>query len=289
MVSLLMNYILTLFAPVVWGSTYFFTTEFLPPDRPLLAAMMRALPAGLLLILFTRQLPKGIWWFRIFALGTLNIGAFFYLLFLAAYHLPGGVAALVMNTQSIIVLLLSVFLLKQRIRPLQILACVLSIIGVALIALKPNASLDLVGILSGLLGALSMALGIVLTKYWERPEGVGLLTFTGWQLSIGGLVLLPAWLLFEVPPSNLNLQNYLGFAYLSFIGALCAYALWFRGIERLPALTISFLSLASPISAVLIGFLFLNQALTLLQCLGGLLIMLSIVLSQPNALHFIRR
>ena len=40
---------LTALAPAIWGSTYLVTTEFLPPDRPLLAGMIRALPAGLYL------------------------------------------------------------------------------------------------------------------------------------------------------------------------------------------------------------------------------------------------
>ncbi|MBC8090808.1 MAG: EamA family transporter, partial [Pseudonocardia sp.] len=40
----------TALAPAVWGSTYLVTTELLPPDRPLLAATVRALPAGLVLL-----------------------------------------------------------------------------------------------------------------------------------------------------------------------------------------------------------------------------------------------
>ena len=39
----------TALAPLIWGSTYLVTTEFLPPDRPFTAALIRALPAGLLL------------------------------------------------------------------------------------------------------------------------------------------------------------------------------------------------------------------------------------------------
>src|SRR5262249_20028840 len=114
---------LTAFAPAVWGSTYLITTEFLPPDRPLLASTVRALPAGLILLLVTRVLPKGNWWGRAAVLGVLNIGAFFYFLFLAAYHLPGGVAALVMSLQPMIVLLLGSLLLHDKIRPVQVGSC----------------------------------------------------------------------------------------------------------------------------------------------------------------------
>src|SRR4051794_2612416 len=76
---------LTAVAPMSWGTTYVVTTSLLPPDRPMLAATLRALPAGLALLAFTRRLPQGIWWWRALVLGVLNFGAFFPLLFFAAY------------------------------------------------------------------------------------------------------------------------------------------------------------------------------------------------------------
>jgi len=51
-------------APLAWGTTYVVTGELLPPDRPLFAAVVRALPAGLLLLAWRRQLPRGVWWWR---------------------------------------------------------------------------------------------------------------------------------------------------------------------------------------------------------------------------------
>ncbi len=69
---------LTAVAPIVWGSTYIVTTEVLPPESPLIASTIRALPAGLLLVLLSRTLPSGLWWSRMAVLGFLNIGLFFY-------------------------------------------------------------------------------------------------------------------------------------------------------------------------------------------------------------------
>lgn len=51
--------LLTAIAPIVWGSTYIVTTEVLPPHSPLMASLVRALPAGILLVLFARTLPTG--------------------------------------------------------------------------------------------------------------------------------------------------------------------------------------------------------------------------------------
>ncbi|MFJ3883244.1 EamA family transporter [Streptomyces sp. NPDC090077] len=273
---------LTVLAPVVWGSTYLVTTEFLPEGRPLLSSLLRALPAGLILVLIGRVLPKGIWWWRALVLGVLNIGAFFYLLFVAAYHLPGGVAALVMAIQPMIVLLLGAALLKERIRRMHVAACALGTAGVGLLVLQPNAGLNATGVIAGLLGALSMASGIVLTKRWGRPEGVGLLSFTGWQLTVGGLVLLPVTLIGEGLPGEITAENLWGFAYLGIIGALVAYAIWFRGVQRLPALTVSFLSFGSPLTATLLGWFVLDQSLSPLQILGALTVIASVALAQPR-------
>lgn len=273
---------LTVLAPVVWGSTYLVTTELLPEGRPLLSSLLRALPAGLILVLIGRVLPKGIWWWRALVLGVLNIGAFFYLLFVAAYHLPGGVAALVMAIQPMIVLLLGAVLLKERIKRLHVAACALGTAGVALLVLQPNAGLNATGVVAGLLGAVSMASGIVLTKRWGRPEGVGLLSFTGWQLTVGGLALLPVTLIGEGLPDEITANNLWGFAYLGIIGALIAYAIWFRGVQRLPALTVSFLSFGSPLTATLLGWFVLDQSLSPLQILGALTVVGSVVLAQPR-------
>ena len=101
-------------APAIWGTTYLTTTQLLPAGRPLLAAVLRALPAGLVLIAISRRLSDGIWWWRALVLGALNIGAFFALLFVAAYRLPGGVAATIIAAQPLLVAGLSAWLLSER-------------------------------------------------------------------------------------------------------------------------------------------------------------------------------
>ena len=124
-----------------------------------------------------------------------------------------------------------------------------------------------------------MALGIVLSKRWTSPEP--LLATTGWQLVAGGLLLTPVMLIVEgPPPSNLTTQNIAGLAYLSFIGAAFAYALWFRGIRELTPTNVTFLSLLSPVVATLVGWLALNQQLSPLQLLGALIVLAALISAQ---------
>lgn len=281
--------LITALAPMVWGSTYLVTTQFLPADRPLRAATLRALPAGIVLMFFTRTWPRGSWWFKAAALGALNIGLFFFLLFFTAYQLPGGVAALVGSIQPLFVLLLGVPLLGERIRIAHIVACAVGAAGVGLLVLRSDATLTVVGVLAGMAGALSMAAGIVLTKRWGRPDGVGLLGFTGLQLAMGGAMLLPVTLVVEGLPTSVSLPNVAGFAYLSVIGALVACAVWFRGIQRLPTMVVSFLGFLSPLVATVLGFVFLGEALSGWQLVGALLVLASVFLVQRAAADAGRR
>ncbi|MFI6480255.1 EamA family transporter [Nonomuraea sp. NPDC050663] len=259
---------LTALTPIAWGSTYAVTTEFLPPDRPLFTALMRALPAGLLLLAVSRVLPRGMWIWRSAVLGVLNIGAFFPLLFLAAYRLPGGVAAVLGAVGPLFALGLAALLLGERPTWQKVLAGMAGVLGVGLVVLRSDAALDGVGIAAGLAGAASMTAGTVLAKRWGRPDGVGPLALAGWQLAAGGLLLVPLALLAEGAPPALDGSAVIGYLYLGVIGTALAYWNWFRGISRLPATSVSFLALLSPVSATVIGWAALGQDLTPLQVLG---------------------
>ncbi|WP_114764900.1 DMT family transporter [Vibrio rhodolitus] len=273
--------LLTSLAPIIWGSTYIVTTEWLPENSPLMASAIRALPAGLLLVLFTRTLPNSQWWLKLASLGILNIGLFFYCLFYAATYLPGGTAALLMASQPVIVMLLSWYLLNTKLTWRQGIASVISFAGVALLAANSEVSLNVAGVVLALTGTVSMASGVVLTKKWGRPENMSMLSFTGWQLLFGGIFLLPIALWVEGVPSQLTTINYIGYGYLSVFGALLAYYLWFRGIDQLPTVSVSFLGFLSSVSACLLGYFFLNEKLSALQIIGAFAVLLAIALASP--------
>lgn len=269
---------LTALAPVAWGTTFLVTSEWLPPDRPLLSGAIRALPMGLLALAITRTLPRGSWWWRAAVLGTLNIGVFFPLLFLAAYRLPGGIAGTLNAVQPLMVAGLAFALLGERPTRWRVGWGAAGVVGVATMVLRGNASFDVLGILAGLAALTAMGAGVVLTKRWGRP--VGVLAFTGWQLTAGGLLLTPLTLIVEGPPPALDAPALAGYAWLAIVGALLAYALWFQGLSRLPVAALSFLPLLSPAVATALGWLVLDESLTFVQALGFALALLSVAAAQ---------
>ena len=272
---------LTALAPVIWGSTYIVTTELLPPDRPFTAALLRTLPAGILLFLYSWRLPERRAWGRLVVLSALNIGFFQALLFVAAYRLPGGLAAVVGAIQPLLVIGLAWALDRHRPARLAVAASVLGVVGMAALLLSPGAVWDPIGIAAALAGAACMAAGTYLARRW-RPD-VPVLAFTGWQLLAGGLMLVPVAWAVEPPLPSLSTTQVLGYAYLSIVGALVAYALWFRGIARLSPVAVSSLGLLSPLTAVLLGWALLGQAMTGWSLVGLLTVLGSVLAVQRAA------
>lgn len=272
----------TALAPLAWGTTYSVTTELLPPDHPLFAALMRSLPLGLLAVAISRTLPRGDWWWKAAVLGILNIGAFFPLLFIAAERLPGGVAATLGAAQPLIVAGLAVAVLSEPPSSWRLSWGAAGLIGVGLVVIGPGAGLDPLGIAAGLGSALTMATGVTLTKRWGRPAGVGPLTLTGWLLSSGGLFLLPLVLIIEGTPALVDTPAVAGYLWLATVGGVVAYTLWFRGIGRLPVTATALLGLLSPLVAALLGALLLGEVLTLVQVAGFGLALAALVAGQFN-------
>ena len=232
---------LTALAPAVWGTTYIVTTRALPSGHPVFAALMRTLPAGILALLASRQLPRGTWWWKSLVLGALNMTCFFPLLFVAAQRLPGGVAATLGAAQPIIVAGLAVAVLHERLSAWRLMWGAIGVVGIALVVLGPQAQLDALGVAAGL---------------------------AGWQLTGAGLLLIAPALLIDGIPTGIDAAAAAGYAWLGLVGGLAAYVLWFEGIRRLPVTPTTLLGLLSPLTAALLGSVIVGEVLTAIQLLG---------------------
>lgn len=269
---------LTALAPAIWGSTYIVTSELLPPDRPFTAALIRVLPAGLLLVLYARCWPARRNWWRLLVLAALNIGVFQALLFVAAYRLPGGLAAVLGAIQPLLVMVLAWSVDGRAPRRATLCAAVTGVVGMAVLLLSPDTVFEPVGIAAALAGAVCMAAGTWLTQRWRLDMPV--LALTGWQLLAGGLMLAPVAWLADAPLPALSVLQAGAYAYLCLAGALLAYALWFRGIGRLPAVAVSSLGLLSPLSAVVLGWGLLGQTVSGTALLGLVAVLVSVLVVQ---------
>lgn len=280
---------LTALPAAMWGSTYAVTQAWLPPGRALFAATVRALPVGLLMLLWLRRLPRGDWWWRSFVLGGLNIGFFYALLFLAAYRLPSGLGATMVATAPMATIAAAWLLLGERPTRATALASVVGLVGVALLVLRNGLDrpVDAVGLASGFGAVALAATGFVLTRRWAPPSDV--LTVTTWQLVAGGLALLPVALVVEGPPPALDVPAVLALVYLGVLGSGLAYVLWFRGLALLGPTPTSIIGLVNPVVGVLVGVVFLGEPFGAVHLVATALILGSVLAAQAPVRAWVTR
>ncbi|HBQ1732074.1 TPA: EamA family transporter [Klebsiella pneumoniae] len=257
--NLILDLLLTALAPAIWGTTYIVTSQFLPPDRPFIAALLRVLPAGIALLIWSRRFPQRGEWAKLIVTGILNIGAI----------------------QPLLVMLLAWCVDRQRSPWLAVFSAIAGILGMAMLLLSPHTVLDPLGIGAAFLGAISMALGTWLSRRWALS--LPIVALTGWQLTIGGVVLAPVALIVDPPLHQVTVLQAAGYLWLCLAGAMLAYGLWFRGIGRLSPVAVSAMSLLSPVTAVVLGWIFLGQKIQGMA-LMGLIVVLASVLSIQRAL-----
>lgn len=273
--------LVTAIAPVAWGTNYFVTREFLPAGHPLYGAVIRALPAGLLLLAVSRKVPRGSWWWKALLLGVLNMGGFFALVYLAAQRLPTSVASTVMATAPLGMMLIAWALISERPGPRHLAGAGVGVAGVCLMLLTARVSVDVLGVLASA-GAMAMSsLGYILAKRWSAE--VDVLASTAWQLVGGGLLLLPLAVAAEGAPPALDAAALLGFGYVIVVATALAFAVWFAGLRRLPAATVGLLGLLNPVTGVLLGTAIAGEVLNTRQICGLLLVLTGILLGRPAA------
>ncbi|KRA24092.1 ABC transporter permease [Microbacterium sp. Root61] len=267
--------LITAIAPIAWGSTYFVTRQLLPADAPLWGGLLRALPAGILVLLIARKLPTGHWWWRSLLLGTLNVGGFFVLIYIAGQRLPSSMAATLMSTSAACMMLFAWALMRQRPAVASAIGAIVGIAGVVLMLGFGAGPVDPIGVAASLGAMVASSLGFVLTARWG--SGVPALAMTSWQLIGGSLVLLPFVLVIEGPPPALTPASALGFAYVTLVATAVAYVAWFAGLRRLAPATVGIIGLLNPLTGVLLGVVVAGEVFGLPQAVGFALVVVGIV------------
>lgn len=273
-------------APIAWGSNYFVTRQFLPEDAPLWGAALRALPAGILLLLIRPQLPRGSWWWKSLVLGALNVGAFFVLIYVASQLLPSNVASTIMATSAGVLMLLAWPLLAERPTAPAVTGAIVGFVGVGVLLLEGSTPVTPGGVAASLAAMLMSSIGFILTKRWSPSDSI--IAITSWQLLAGGLLLAPFALLLEGAPPALDAPAILGFIYVAVVATALAFVAWFAALRHLPAGTVGLIGLLNPLTGVLLGTLLAAEPFGPRQAVGMALVLLGVLIGQhrtPRAAH----
>jgi drug/metabolite transporter (DMT)-like permease len=270
---------------LVWGSTYLAIRYAVETIPPLVTAGIRHTIAGGILLAFA--------WARGFRprlehwKSAMIVGGLFFLvghgsLHWAEQYVASGLAALLIATEPMFILVLAWLMGQQRISRISALGLGLGVVGVALLTgaeLSVKGS-SVLGILAVLIGSLSWSLGVVVSPKLKLPEDAlgrtALPTLCG-----AAMLLLAAGVTGEFHATHgasISMKSVFGLGYLITFGSIVAFTAYTWLLQRCPPALVATHTYANPIVAVLLGWLLASEALTVRVALASVAILGAIVL-----------
>ncbi|MER2496105.1 DMT family transporter [Vibrio neptunius] len=276
-----MNILLAMIPAFFWGTTYAVTQYSLTDWPPLLLGAIRALPAGLLLLMIKPSLPKKGDWQILFSLGLINIATFFGLIFVMALTLPSAISGVGMVSVPVFAMVYNWVVNKTRPSSIQA-VCGAALVGLAWMLFSPNSiSLNPIGLGAMLAAIMCIVAGSSLTKsLGNRMHWWTVLT---WQLILGGAILsVAAGFQAVVDPAqysnalgNFSLSNGLGLLWVVGLNTALGYGMYVWLLQRMTVVDFTFGGIANPIAGIVAGLVLLGESFTPLQysLMSGMIVM----------------
>ena len=270
---------------LVWGSTYLAIRYAVETIPPLVAAGIRHTVAGGVLLAWAclrGYRPRREHW-----IAGIVLGALFFLvghgtLHWAEQHVASGLAALLIATEPMFILVLAWASGQQRISRTSALGLAVGIVGVAILTgvELSTKSASLIGLLAVLAGSLSWSAGVVISPKLKLPTDA--LARTAVPLVCGAAMLLAtAGMTGEFHAlhwSQVSLKSILGLGYLIAFGSIVAFTAYTWLLQRCPPTVVATHTYANPVVAVLLGWLLASEPLTLRVGLASIAILGAIML-----------
>jgi len=269
----------------LWGSAMVVMRDALPETTPMFVAVLRLLPAGMLLLAVRRlYAPQAVsfprqWqgWAWLLAFAVVDATCFQGFLAQGLQHTGAGLGSVLIDSQPLAVALMATGFYGERLGLGGWGSLLLGLLGIIMIGWSSfQGSLEMA---SGagwmVLAALSMAVGTVMVKqvsrYWDPVWA------TGWHMVLGSLPLLGISLLTDQHQwDHLSAWHWLGLLYASVLGSAAAYGLFFYFAAQENLTAFSSLTFLTPVFALILGSLWLGESLTPWQWTGVAVTLLSV-------------
>ena len=270
---------------LLWSLCFPLINIGLESSPPMLFAALRALIAGLLLLLLAyclhRPFPNSSTiWLATVVIGLTTTSLGFFGMFYGGGLVSPGIATVLANTQPLIAVLIAYYWLNEALGKRQKYGLVTGFIGIILISINFGGSEIVIsrsGVMYIIIGALGVAFGNVALK-WLAGKG-DIWVLMGLQLVIGSVPLFIIHLLFEsTKPLSWNISFISSLLVLSIFGTALVTVIWFALLARVELYRVNVFTFLAPVFALIIGNLYFDEALENVNIIGVLLSLISIYL-----------
>jgi drug/metabolite transporter (DMT)-like permease len=279
---------------VVWGSTYYFIGVALKGFPPFLLGAIRFTVAGLLLLgwchfrgepVFNKRLIR-----KSAVSGIVLLFIDMAVVMLAQQYLSSSLVAIIASSTAIWIMALDAPMWKQNFRNVATLAGILigfaGVIMLYIEQLNPDTMNEHgeYGVLILVFGCISWALGTLYAKYRSSgAEEVNAFAGSAWQMLFASAMFWICSLIcgdmHKVDFAEIPVSAWFSLAYLIIFGSLMAYSAYVWLLKVRPATEVGTHAYVNPFVAVFIGMTFGRENVTLIQIVGLIAILLSVMLT----------
>jgi len=277
---------------LIWGTTWAVIRVGLADMPPFKGAALRFALAGalLLVVALARRVPLGktvrewaLWLIN----GALSFGVSYGTVYWAEQWVPSGLAAVIFATFPLFIAVFAHFLLiGERLCVSSSGGIVLGFVGIAVIFSEDLALLGGPGtpmaVLVALFSPVSAALASVVVKKWGQD--IHPLSLTSVPMLVGSILLALFAALLEKEKTIVWSGQALGsLLYLTVAGSVVTFLLYFWLLRRVEVIRLSLIAYATPVLAVLVGVILMDEQLTSRIVLGGAVVVFGIIITSRPA------
>ncbi|MBE7636782.1 EamA family transporter [Sneathiella sp. P13V-1] len=289
----LLQWALLLLLSVLWGGSFFFNGVALQQIPVITVVFSRVFLAAIALLIILKI--RGISFptdkdllFAFIIMGLLNNLIPFCLIVSGQTMISSGLASVLNATTPLFTALVAHFFSREeaeRLGPRRISGIMFGIAGVAIL-LGPTIGTvgftgdQVIGQIAVLIATLCYGFGVVYTRRVSKSGLPPIVTAAG-QLCASSIMMLPIMLVMDQPwafATELSLHVYVALAGLALLSTALAYILYFHLISSAGATNASLVTLVIPVSAILMGYLFLSEEVTVQMILGMIVIGLGLLI-----------
>ncbi len=281
-------YLGVLILGIIWGSTWLAIKFGLDDAPPFFSASLRFILAFSILFIWQKirgyKFPRSLKYWR----NSIFISLFMFIIpyamvYWGEQYISSGLSAVLFSSQSLFVVILAHLILKtEKVGVQKFLGLFVGFVGLVLIfqgQISWDETWGSVGMIALLFGAACAALGLVLLS--KQKHKVDPIPEVMTHIGITAIAFVLLSLIFEKPPENIFVAKlWISVLYLAIPGTAFGFIVYYWLTKHATAFLTSFCVFISPVFAVFLGWLVLNETINILGAAGILLVLISIILTQ---------
>jgi drug/metabolite transporter (DMT)-like permease len=274
---------------MLWASASIAGKTGLRSAEPLVLFNIRFLAAGIILLAISRFIreernPEGAEWKHLTIFGAFNTTLYLGIFIISLQYITAGITALAIALNPVLISIMSSVIMKRKTERDEWWSIILGMLGVATAAfpLLQQEQISLTGLGLLVLSMVTYSYGAV--YYSSIPWTLARMTINGWQVFIGGILLIPFTFIFYKGNTQYDSTLWLSLLWLIIPVSILSIQLWLR-LLKTDAVKASLWLFLCPVFGITFSTLLLNEPFNLYTLLGGILVISALYIGQRKKLQ----